>query len=137
MHFTHLNLLHFIAIIIVKAMSQSSPLPWEPTKVNPWEGHYSHYPILGLYILQPIISLLVLLDLGSFDNPKGRLAHKQVSISITFCDIELIPTATIAPTAYLRSWALVASIITTRFMVDQCPFLLEALTRVNNNTFLF
>ncbi len=45
--------------------------------------------------------------------------------------------ATIAPLTYLRSWAFVASIIATRFMVDQCPFLLEALTLVDNNTFLF
>jgi hypothetical protein len=45
--------------------------------------------------------------------------------------------ATIAPTFYLRSWALVVSIIAVRFMVDQHPFLFEALTQVDNNTFLF
>ncbi len=45
--------------------------------------------------------------------------------------------ATIALVTYLRSWALVASIITTRFMIDQCPFLLEALALVDNNTFFF
>jgi hypothetical protein len=105
--------------------------------VIPWEGHYSHYPILRLYILQPIISLLVLLDPRSFDNPKGLLAHKQVFISITFCDIKLIPIAAIAPIAYLGNWALIASIIITRFMVDQRPFLLEALARINHNTFPF
>jgi hypothetical protein len=33
--------------------------------------------------------------------------------------------ATIAPTTYLRNWALVASIITTRFMVDQHPSLFQ------------
>jgi len=89
--------------------------------------HYSHYPTLGLYVLQPIISLLVFLDPRSFDNPEGLLTHKQVSISITFCDIELVPTAIIAQITYLRNWVLVASIIITRFMVDQRPLLLEAL----------
>jgi hypothetical protein len=41
-------------------------------------------------------------------------------------------TSTIIPTIYLGSWALVASIITTRFMVDQHPFFFEALSRINN-----
>jgi hypothetical protein len=45
--------------------------------------------------------------------------------------------ATIAPITYLGNWAFVASIIVVRFMVDQRPFLLETLTRVNNNTFPF
>jgi hypothetical protein len=44
---------------------------------------------------------------------------------------------TITPIAYLRNWALVDPIIATRFMIDQCPFLLEALTQVDNNTFPF
>ncbi len=34
-HSMHLNLPCFIVIIIVKVMSQSSPLPWEPIKVIP------------------------------------------------------------------------------------------------------
>jgi hypothetical protein len=42
---------------------------------------------------------------------------------------------TITPIAYLKNWALVTPIIVTRFMVDQCPFLLEALAQVDNNTF--
>ncbi len=37
----------------------------------------------------------------------------------------------------LGSWTFVTSIIGVRFMVDQHPFLLEALTWVNNNTFIF
>jgi hypothetical protein len=37
----------------------------------------------------------------------------------------------------LKNWALVASIITIRFMVDQHPSLFEALAWVNNNTFPF
>jgi hypothetical protein len=78
-----------------------------------------------------------ILGLGSFDNLVGPLARKQASFQITFGGIELILIATIAPIAYLESWALVGSIIVVRFMGDQCPFLFEALTQVNNNTFLF
>ncbi len=70
-----------------------------------------------------------LLSPRSFDSPKRPLVHKYASFPITFSGIGLISTSTIAPTAYLRSWALVALIIATRFMVDQYPFLLEALNR--------
>jgi hypothetical protein len=78
-----------------------------------------------------------LLVSGSFDNPKGTLDHKQTSLPITFGGVGLILTFTIAPTTYLGNWALVALIIVVRFMVDQHPFLLEALTWINNNTFSF
>jgi hypothetical protein len=63
----------------------------------------------------------------SFDNPEGPLAYKQAFISITFSGIEFIPTTTIVPTTYLRNWAFVISIITVRFMIDQCFFFFEAL----------
>jgi hypothetical protein len=56
---------------------------------------------------------------------------------MTFGVIGLIPTATITSTTYLGSWAFIASIIVVRFMVNQRPFLLEALTQINNNTFPF
>jgi hypothetical protein len=46
-------------------------------------------------------------------------------------------TSTIALATYVESWALVNSIIVVRFMVDQCPFLLEALAWINKNTFPF
>jgi hypothetical protein len=78
-----------------------------------------------------------LLGPGSFDNLEGPLAHKQASLRIIFKGVELISTSIIAPIVYLRNWALVASIIVVRFMVDQWPFFLEALARVNNNTFPF
>jgi len=68
-----------------------------------------------------------LLSPGTFDNLEEPLARKQASFPITFGGIKLIPIATIAPTTYLGSWALVASIIATRFMVDHRPFLLELL----------
>jgi hypothetical protein len=78
-----------------------------------------------------------LLGPRSFDSPEGHLTHKQVFLPITLSGIDLIPTSTITPTTYLRNWALVALIIAVRFMVDQCPFLFEALMQVNNNTFPF
>jgi hypothetical protein len=78
-----------------------------------------------------------LLGPGSFDNPKGPLERKQASLPITFGGTKLILMATIAPTTYLRYWAFIASIITTKLMVYQHPFLLEALARVDNNTFPF
>jgi hypothetical protein len=56
---------------------------------------------------------------------------------MTFGGIEFIPMGTITLTAYLGSWAFVISIIVVRFMVDQCPFLIEALAQVDNFTFLF
>jgi hypothetical protein len=68
-----------------------------------------------------------LLSLGSFDSPKGPFAHKQAFFPMTFGGIELILTSTITPTTYLRNWAVVAPVIAIRFMVNQCPFLLEDL----------
>ncbi len=78
-----------------------------------------------------------LLGLGSFDSQEWFLVHKQVFLPIAFSGINFMSITTIAPMSYLKSWAFVASIITVRFMVNQRPFLLEALTWVNNNTFFF
>jgi hypothetical protein len=75
------------------------------------------------------------LGLGSFDSPKELLAHKQAYLPITFGGVRSISTSTIALIAYLGSWALIALIITIRFMVDQHPFFFKTLTRVDNNTF--
>jgi hypothetical protein len=69
-----------------------------------------------------------LLSLGSFDGLEGPLVHKQASFPIAFSGVRFILTSTIAQVVYLGSWALVALVIIIRFMVDQCPFLLEALT---------
>jgi hypothetical protein len=68
------------------------------------------------------------LSLRSFDNPLGFLVHKQASLLITFGGVGLILTTTITPVIYLRSWALVVSIIVVKFMIDQHPFLFKALT---------
>ncbi len=69
-----------------------------------------------------------LLGLGSFDDPEGPLACKQASFLITFGGIRLILTSTMAQVAYLGNWAFVVLVIAIRYMVDQRPFLLEALT---------
>jgi len=42
-----------------------------------------------------------LLGPGSFDNPKGPIARKQVFLPITFGGIKFILTATIAQITYL------------------------------------
>jgi hypothetical protein len=68
-----------------------------------------------------------LLGLRSFDNPKGPLIHKQNSLPVTFSGVRLILISIIAPTTYLVNWAFITSIIDVKFMVDQRPFLLEAL----------
>jgi hypothetical protein len=78
-----------------------------------------------------------LLGPRSFDSPELPLVYKQASLPITFSDVGLISTSTITLTTYLRNWALIVSIVVVRFMVDQHPFLLEALTQVDNNTFPF
>ncbi len=77
------------------------------------------------------------LGLRSFDIAKGPLVRKQTSFPITFDGVGLILTSIIAPTTYLRNRAFVISTIFARFMVDQCPFLFEALVGVVNNTFPF
>jgi hypothetical protein len=62
-----------------------------------------------------------LLGPKSFDNLKGALVCKQISILITFDGIEVILTIIIV-LAYLGYWDIVASIIVVRFIVNQCPF---------------
>jgi hypothetical protein len=51
--------------------------------------------------------------------------------------IGLISTTIIAPTTYLNNWALVTSNITIKFLIDKCPFLLEALAQIDINIFPF
>jgi hypothetical protein len=97
--------------------------PPSSTFIKSFIYFYSFHKIVG-HLLGP----------RSFDSLKWPLARKQTSFSITFGGIELISTSIFAPTAYLGSWALVTSIITVRFIIDQRPFLLEALTWNDNNT---
>ncbi len=69
-------------------------------------------------------------SIRSFDNLERPLVHKQASFLITFSGIKLILTSAITPIAYLGNLALVVSIITNRFMVNQHPFIFEALACV-------
>jgi hypothetical protein len=78
-----------------------------------------------------------LLGPRSFDSPWGPLVRKQASFPITFGGIGFVSTSTITRTIYLRSWAFVIAIIVDRFMLNQHPFLLEALAWVDNDTFPF
>jgi hypothetical protein len=59
-----------------------------------------------------------LLGPRSFDNLEGPLTCIQAYFSMTFNGIKFIPMDTIAPTTYLRNSALVALIISTRFIID-------------------
>jgi hypothetical protein len=78
-----------------------------------------------------------LLGPRSFNSPKRPLVHKQASFPITFNGVMFISTFTIAPTTYLGNWTLIVLVMFVRFMVDQLPFLLEALAWININTFPF
>jgi hypothetical protein len=78
-----------------------------------------------------------LLGPRSFDSLKGLIACKQTFFQITLGGITLISTSTITMTTYLWSWAFVALILNVIFMFNQRPFLLEALVRIHNNTFIF
>ncbi len=75
-----------------------------------------------------------LLGLGSFDNLEIPLVHKHAYLPITLGGIELIPTTTINVTILLKNY--ITLIIVVRFMINQRPFLLETLARIDNNTFL-
>ncbi len=78
-----------------------------------------------------------LLGPRSFDSLKGLSICKQTSFPIISGGVRFISTSIIALTTYLWNWALITLIIVTRFMVDQHPFLFEALAQVDNNTFPF
>jgi len=86
--------------------------------------------------LLPLSSVWVPLDPISLDSPKRPLAYKQAFLLIAFGGIGFIPKTTIILTTYIKNYVIVVSII-VRFMVDQCPFLFETLTRVDNNNFHF
>jgi hypothetical protein len=78
-----------------------------------------------------------LLGPKNFDSLEGPLACKHISFLITLSCARFLLITTIAQIIYLNSWAVVASIIVVKFMVDHHPFLLETLTRMDNNTFPF
>jgi hypothetical protein len=71
-----------------------------------------------LFWFTPFSNVWSFLGLRSFDSPQRLLTCKQVSLLITLVGIGFISTSTIALATYLKSWALVVSIIVVRFMVN-------------------
>jgi hypothetical protein len=78
-----------------------------------WEIFYKH---LGLCSLQCLHAFLV---------------HWKVALPIFSGGIWPISLKLITQIAYMWSWALVAHVITSRFLLDFCPFLLKMIV-VNN-----
>ncbi len=64
-----------------------------------------------------------LLGPNSLKWPKAFLVHQQVVLPIFNRGIRLIFFEVTGPIAYLGSWAIVAFTITSRFLMDSCPFL--------------
>jgi hypothetical protein len=66
--------------------------------------------------------------------PKTFLIHQQVVLPILNKGIRLITFEVIGPITYLGSWAIVAFTITSKFLMDSCPFL-EAISASNSRPF--
>jgi hypothetical protein len=67
----------------------------------------------------------------SLDCFEAPLVCQHVALSISSGGVALISLKVIVPTTYLRSWALVTPIITSKFLLDFCLFLLKVIG-VNN-----
>jgi hypothetical protein len=74
-----------------------------------------------------------LLGLGSLECLEAPLVHQQVAFPISSGGIGLISLEVIAQTAYLKSWALVALVTISRFLLNSHMFLLEV-KGVNNSS---
>jgi hypothetical protein len=68
-----------------------------------------------------------LLGLGSLEYLEAPLIHRHVVFPISSGGIGLIYLEVIALATYLGSWALITLVITSRFLLDYCSFLLEAI----------
>jgi len=68
-----------------------------------------------------------LLGSHSLEWPKALLVCQKVVLLIFNEGVKLISLEVIAPFAYLESWALVAPVITSKFLLDFCLFLLETI----------
>jgi hypothetical protein len=68
-----------------------------------------------------------LLGLGSLEYPEAPLIHRHVIFPISSGGIGLIYIEVIALATYLGSWALTTLVITFRFLLVYCSFLLEAI----------
>ncbi len=61
----------------------------------------------------------------------------QVSLPISNERIGFISTKTIALTIYLKSWALITSIIASKFLLNKCSFLLKVIRVGSLGSFTF
>ncbi len=68
---------------------------------------------------------------------EAPLVCHQVSLPISNVGISFISTKTIASITYVGSWTLVMLIIASRFLLDLCPFLLEAIGMSSSGSFPF
>jgi len=68
-----------------------------------------------------------LLGLSSLKCFEALLVHQHVAFPISNVGIGLIFLEVIAFVAYWGSWALVVPVITSMFLLDFCPFLLEVI----------
>jgi hypothetical protein len=67
------------------------------------------------------------LGLDSLKCPNPLFVHQHVALPISSGGTRLISFKVIALVACLESWALVAFVITFRFLLNFCPFLLEVM----------
>ncbi len=74
---------------------------------------------------------------SSLECPKALLVRWQMAFPIFNGGIRLMSSKFIALVTYLGSWALVAFVITSRFLLHSRPFLLEGIGANNLRPFLF
>jgi hypothetical protein len=77
-----------------------------------------------------------LLGLNSLKCFEALLVHQHVVFPISNAGIRLIFWEVIALVAYWGSWALVVLVITSMFLLDFCPFLLEVIGVSNLRPFV-
>jgi hypothetical protein len=78
-----------------------------------------------------------LLGSSSLECHEALLVHQYVVLPISNEGIRLISFEFIVLTIDLRSWALIALVIASRFLLDSHPFLLEAIGVKNSKPFPF
>jgi hypothetical protein len=78
-----------------------------------------------------------LVGLCSLECFEAFLVHRQVAFPISSGGIRLIVLEVIALIAYSESWALIFPIITSMFLFDFFPFLLEVIDASNLGLFPF
>ncbi|KAJ7570685.1 hypothetical protein O6H91_01G131400 [Diphasiastrum complanatum] len=66
----------------------------------------------------------------SFRIPHGQFVKRQVSLPASSGGVGLTCTTSIAPAAFMGSWALVASALISRFQQDNKPILLDSVAHV-------